>query len=32
MVDLRARLGMTVEKSEAVPSGRVGLNDREMQA
>lgn len=31
MVDLRARLGMTVEKSGVVPSTRVGVNPRVLQ-
>lgn len=32
MVDLRARLGMTAEKSAASPPWRVGLKERETQA
>lgn len=32
MVDLRARLGMMVEKSGVEPSERVGLKERERQA
>lgn len=32
MADLSARLGMTVVKSAAAPSGRVGLKERETQA
>lgn len=32
MVDLRARLGMRVEKSGVEPSDRVGIKERERQA